>query len=104
MLKCTILLPIRYNDGEWVEEGHLASIRDELINLAGGLTYGGIHAGLWKDCAGKCIRDESESYFVCIDADKLNDLRAILQRAAFKLEQDCIYLDYHEVHLDLIRP
>ena len=103
MIKITILIPMAYNDKTSVSLGKIAEYLASITRLAGGFTtsksYG---AFLLSD--GKLQQDDLYEVWVVSEHELLFPMRAIARRIAIDLQQESVYLEWHDVNVEFIKP
>jgi hypothetical protein len=95
MIKATLIIPT------WNQE-YITDIIEKLASTFGGVTEHSSSYGHWIDEEGNFLRDQITQVFVVCNDNGLSKLRKIAQQLAKDLDQDCVYLDYHEVSMELI--
>lgn len=92
MVKRTIILPTRDNDGASLR-AEIAECRRELLSIAGGFTsYATL--GEWLGGDGARYRDRGRAFAVVLDAGADLELVSILPSWCARLRQAAIYTDF----------
>ena len=93
MIKCLLLLPTNYNDGQPVESGKVDSCLDRLDSLIGGHTVDGLCEGVYRMADGSYARDRNLKVWACVDESALPALRRLAGDFAVELGQESIYFE-----------
>ena len=105
MIKCTILIPTTYNNGSPVSHQLLANFRRRLADIFGGYTDAGLVKGAWRsgvNCP-MVVERNIELWVICDDR-KLVELRQFAALMADNLDQESVYLEWHETNVEFIQP
>jgi hypothetical protein len=100
LVECAFLVPlVRNSDRAPHQPAAWNALQDALFEAFGGssgpeLIYRSVRPvpGDYRDAGGERIADESWRYVVALPRRRLNDLRALLRRAANTFDQEAIYL------------
>ena len=103
MIKCTILIPTTFNNGEPVSPALLDIYRRQLADLCGGYTDAGLVTGAWVNGSSYSAYSERniELWVIC-ELGKLPQLREFASEIACDLKQKCVYLEWYEVNVEFI--
>ncbi len=104
MIKITILIPTAYNDKTPVEVGKIAQYLADTIKLAGGCTVDGRVNGSFLMDNGTLQQDNLYKIWVVCEHTLLQPIRAITRRIASDLQQESMYLEWHDVNVEFIKP
>jgi hypothetical protein len=105
MIKVTILVPIKDNNGQVIDPNEVGSCLYSILELCGGYTRSEPNlTGVWKDDKGKLYFDVMFSVMVCCEDEKLPALREIAACIAKVCKQECLYFDYQPITLEFITP
>ena len=102
MVKRTVVLPIRDNDGRRLT-AELAECERELLRVAGGFTKTA-SSGAWVGAGGRTYRDRSRQYSIVLDPGSDAELVAMLPDWARRLRQEAIYTDRAIVDVEFMGP
>jgi hypothetical protein len=69
----------------------VAAWEDEAIARFGAFTRVGMVTGVWTSTSGLVVTDESRCYLICVEASRLDDLRAFAAAACVTFDQECIF-------------
>ncbi len=101
-IRAIFLLPIKDNDGSALDQ-QVTSVQDALLVAFGGYTDLGFVKGSWRMREGEVSLDILARYCVTLEAGRLDELRAILQRFKTSTSQEFIYLEIQrDVDVELI--
>jgi len=103
MLKCTIILPVNYNDGKPITTLTLGYCLDGLLRIAGGYTLLPECIGAYRMDSGIVCHEPVTPVWVLVESDKLPDIKRWCQHVAETLEQECIYLEICVVDVHFVR-
>ena len=103
-IKFILLVPLRYNDGTEVSAETLQSIDDDLFILAGGYTVAGEVEGAWKMDDGTRQVDRCAQYWIVIDDDLIEELKALVSGLASLLGQEAMYLERVDGFVEFVEP
>lgn len=103
IIECSFLVPIRRNSNRRRHRPMMwALLTNALRRTFGGFSgprrifaFRGIDtvAGEWTDSrTGRTVKDQSRQFVVALPEEKLDDLRALLRKAAHSFDQEEIYL------------
>ena len=105
MIKVTILIPKYYNDGREVPGELTGKYLRTILELCGGYTQE-------HDCSGACLMSNGtiaieamlKVWVVFADAPsrKLDALGGLAKRIAADLDQEAVYFEWEEVHVEFI--
>lgn len=99
MLKVTVLLPVRDNQGERVPREIFREFESEVTQLAGGFTEDGIVKGEWVDEDGTIYRDRSRRYIIAANEEHLDGLREITTRTGSRIHQRTMYFEVSQTEI-----
>jgi len=102
MIKCLILLPTNYNNGQPVESGKIDSCLSRIGNLIGGYTVDGICHGVFRMADGSYARDTNLTVWACVEEVQVPALRRLAGDFAIELEQESIYFEQTEIAVEFI--
>ena len=103
MIKVTMLVPKSYNDGKPVEQSYHDSVAEWFVNRFGGVTVSEC-SGKYKMADGTVASDNMIAYSVCCEQGGLHDIGKVAKDIAIGLEQECIYIEHHDITMELIKP
>lgn len=104
MLKCTIMLPVNYNDGKSIAKDAMQICLDGLLRIAGGYTLLPECIGAYRMDSGAICQEPVTPVWVCVEPDKLPDIKRWCQHIAETLEQECVYLETCVVNINFLAP
>lgn len=102
LVRCTMLIPLRYNDGAPVPEAELRRIEDLLFDRFGGYTLAGRVRGAYRMADGTRADDESLVIWVAVPPARVEELRAEAARIAARLRQEAIYFERSAGQIDFV--
>jgi hypothetical protein len=91
--KYTILLPLKFNDGQDVPPEVLMEAIDALYLLSGGYTIEGTVEGAYKMRSGAKQTDKLLKVSVLITSDQAEKLKALVRSFCRRLDQECMWLE-----------
>ncbi len=94
LLRCTLLIPLRYNDGAAVPDSELRRIEDRLLERFDGYTIAGRVRGAYRMADGTRAEDESLVVWVAVPQLRVAELREEAARIAGDLRQESIYFEH----------
>ena len=103
MLKITVLIPTKYNDGSPIGPGVLKLLLSGLREITGGYTLDCIVEGRYTMDDGSIATDYSQKLWVVVDSDKLPAIREWAERVCICLKQESLYLEYQQTNVDFVR-
>jgi hypothetical protein len=104
MIKATMLVPTHYNDGSHVGDGYHVNVGLWFINKFGGVTIQHGLRGKYRMADGTIADDELVAYTVVCEQPGLYDLSKLAASIACGLQQESVYLDYHDCNVEFIKP
>lgn len=102
LVRCTLLIPLRYNDGTPVPDIELRTIEDRLFERFGGYTLAGRVRGTYRMPDGTKAADESLAVWVAIPVGRVAQLRAEAARIAARLGQETVYFERGGGQVDFV--
>jgi hypothetical protein len=102
--KCTILLPLAYNDGTPIPPAVLTDIQDRLYDRFGGYTMAGRVTGTYRMDDGTRANDESLVVWVAVPAERIDELRREAARICHLLRQETLYFEVSDAAVALVGP
>ena len=102
--KCTLLIPLSYNDGTPVPPEMLARIENRLYDRFGGYTIAGTVEGACRMADGTRAADRSRVLWVAVPADQIGDLRRMVADIARELRQESVYFEVSDAGVEFIGP
>ena len=103
MIKCLILLPTNYNDGQPVEPAKLENCLGRLDSLIGGHTVDGTCEGVYRMADGTYAHDTNLKVWACIEEKEIPGLRKLAGDFAVELGQESIYLEQTSTTVEFVR-
>ncbi len=104
MKKCILLLPTRFNDGSEIPPATIQRALREIDTAFDGHSIGGMCDGTYKMDDGTMSNDRSLIVWVAIDADRVEELKAMARRFAALLKQESLYFEVTDAEVELLRP
>jgi hypothetical protein len=104
MIKCILLIPLRYNDGTEVPEPVVSQVLDEIYDRFGGHSMAGIIQGAYRMANGRRADDQSIQLWVGIEKDQLPALERMARRFARMLKQESIWFEVTKSDVRLVKP
>jgi hypothetical protein len=104
LVKFTLLIPVRFNDGRQVPLPVIDNILDDLFDLAKGWTCLGKVTGAYQMQDGSKQLDESLCYWICVRRSKVAALKKLVGKFAAALEQECLFLEETGGKISFIAP
>jgi hypothetical protein len=102
MIKVTMLVPKNYNDGSPVDRLYHYNVARWFVNKFGGATVSEC-SGKYKMADGTIASDNMIAYSVCCEQGGLHDIGKVAKDIAIGLEQECIYIEHHDITMELIK-
>lgn len=102
MIKCTILIPTAYNDDRPVSVALLQGYRRKVAVLCGGYTDAGFVTGAWVEKNMPMQVERNIELWVVCEPTLLPQLRVLAGQIARDLEQDSVYLEWHETNIEFV--
>jgi hypothetical protein len=102
--KCTLLLPLAYNDGTPIPHAVLTEIQDRLYDRFGGYTMAGRVTGAYRMDNGAHANDESLVVWVAVPQDRINELRYEAACFCHLLRQETLYFEVSDAAVELVGP
>ncbi len=102
--KCTILIPLAYNDGTPVPGDVLVQIENRLYERFGGYTVAGTVDGAVRMADGTRANDRSLVLWVAVPAERIDELRHEVAVLARELRQESIYFEISDGSVELVAP
>jgi hypothetical protein len=102
LVRCTLLIPLRYNDGTPVPERELKRTESRLFDRFGGYTTAGRVRGAFRMADGTRAEDESLVIWVAVPATRVAELRAEAAWIAREMRQESIYFEHPAGTVELI--
>ena len=102
--KCTILIPLAYNDGTAVAPEVLASIKSRLFERFGGFTIAGTAEGTYRMADGSRADDRSLVLWVAVPPERVPELRGELAGFARELGQESMYFEVSGGTVEFVEP
>jgi hypothetical protein len=102
--KCTILLPLAYNDSTPIPPTVLTNIQDRLYDRFGGYTVVGRVTGAYRTDDGTRVNDESLVVWVAVPAERIDELRREAARICHVLRQESLYFEVSDAAVELVDP
>ncbi len=103
MIKITILIPTTYNDKTPVAFRKIAKYIYDIEKLAGGCTVDGKVYGFFETGDETTQDDDLIKVWVVGGYELLDPVRAIAREIAIDLDQESVYLEWHEVNVEFIK-
>ncbi len=103
MIKCLLLFPTSYNDGQPVEFTKLENCLGRLDSLIGGHTVDGTCEGVYRMDDGTMAREVCVKVWACVGEDRLPELRKLAGDFAVDLSQESIYFELTATTVEFIR-
>ncbi len=103
MIKCLILLPTNYNDGQPVEANKLDSCLTRLDATIGGHTVDGTCQGVFRMADGSFARDVNLKVWACVESGDVPTLRKLAGDFAIELGQESIYFEQTATTVEFVR-
>lgn len=97
-VKVTMLFPLLDNNGNPFDEETWSWWMDKVEEVLGDFTEMGLTKGDWRGYADQC-----RWIMAVIPKDRLNAVRSFLKEARERFKQKRMYLDFHPVHLELVK-
>jgi hypothetical protein len=97
MIKATLIIPTVVWNNDYI-----ASVVARLTKMCGGCTKHSPSYGYWIDSNGNLIHEQITQVFVTCEDSYLCSIKEIAKQVASDLNQDCVYLDWHECNMELI--
>lgn len=99
MIKYTVIFPIQYNDGRWVENDIIWDFEFEVVKIIGGISRRGIFRanakiyGKWKEPGSEILyQDQSLEFFIAMETEEqLKQVETVVQKYMKKLGQHSYY-------------
>lgn len=99
MIKYTVLFPIQYNDGRWVENRIIWDFEAEVTKIVGGISRRGFFKpnakiyGKWTEPGSEILyQDQSLEFFIAMETEEqLEQVETVVQKYMKKLGQHCYY-------------
>ncbi len=104
MIKITILIPTAYNDKTPVSLDKIAEYVDNIGKLAGGCTIDGKVHGYWEADDEIYQDDDLVKVWIVCEHTLLIPMRSIAKMIAADLEQESVYLEWHDVNVEFVKP
>lgn len=104
LIKFTLLIPIRFNDGANVPQSLLEEILDELYDLAKGWSHAGTVTGAYQMHDGSKQLDESMCVWVCVRRNQVAALKRLIGEIGSKLDQEFMFLEESGGKLNFVPP
>jgi len=104
MIKVTILVPTNYNDGRTVGQYYFDALDLWFASHFEGFAKQNGLFGCYNMSDGNLAKDSLISYSVVCDPSELYNLNRIAAKIATGLGQECIYLEWHDVNMELVKP
>ncbi len=104
MIKITILIPVTYNDKIPVSLEKLGEYVHNIEKIAHGCTVDGKVHGSFIDDNEVYQDDDLIKVWVVCEYTLLQPMRGIARRIAVELQQESVYLEWHEVDVEFIKP
>ncbi len=104
MIKITILIPTTYNDKMPVAFRKSAGYIYDIEKLADGCTIDGRVNGFFTAADGANRQDDLIKVWIAGEKKLLTPMRCIARRIAADLQQESVYLEWHEVNVEFIKP
>jgi hypothetical protein len=102
--KCTLLIPLAYNDGTAVPPTVLTSLQDRLFERFGGYTRAGTAEGAYRMADGSRADDRALVLWVAVPPNRVPDLRREVAGFARELRQESMYFEVSDAKVDFIPP
>lgn len=93
LVRCTLLIPMRHNDGTPVDRVELDRIESRLLEAFGGYTVAGTVRGAYRMADGTTARDVSLALWVAVPPARVGELRREAAGIARELRQESIYFE-----------
>ena len=103
MLKITVLLPTKYNDGTEVNQDVHDVCLNSLAAICGGYTHDGRVYGKYRMDSGEMVSDICNRVWVVVDSSKLSLLREWAESACRAFCQESLYFEYQQTNVEFIR-
>jgi hypothetical protein len=104
MIKCILLIPLRYNDGTEVAGPIISQALDEIYDRFGGYSILGTVRGAYRMAGGKRADDVSLQVQVALERDQVLVLEAMVARFAKVLKQESMWFEVTESDVRLVKP
>ncbi len=104
MIKITILIPLAYNDKTPVAFSKIAKYIFDIEKLADGCTIDSKVKGYFRAGNGTVQEDDSIKVWVVCELAFLQPMRSIAKMIAADLEQESVYLEWHDVNVEFTEP
>lgn len=102
--KCTLLIPLAYNDGTAVPPEVVKRIEDRLFGRFGGYTIAGTANGTYRMSDGTRAKDRSLVLWVAVPPNRVAELRREAAELARELRQESIYFEVSGAAVEFVEP
>ncbi|KKL14405.1 hypothetical protein LCGC14_2515970, partial [marine sediment metagenome] len=99
-----ILIPVAYNDKTPVPFAKGAEYIYDIGELTGGVTIDGRVSGFYEAVDGTRQQDDLIKVWIVGEHTLLQPMRAIAKWIATDLEQESVYLEWHDVNVEFVKP
>lgn len=103
MIKCLLLLPTNYNNGQPVESGKMDSCLSRLDSLLGGHTVDGTCQGVFRMSDGSYATDTNLKVWACVESADVPALRKLAGDFAIELGQESIYFEQTATTVEFVK-
>lgn len=104
LLKFVVLVPLRFNDGTQVPNDVILDFQEKLFLLGGGFTLAGTVEGAYLMADGKKQIDHSQTYWIGVPEDRIDELRTIVSELGDTLGQESMYLEHTGSRIEFVPP
>jgi hypothetical protein len=106
MKKCTFLVPLKYNTGDFVPQCDIDAVREKLMAMFSGFTelptVNGRYRSIGEDGNVKVYEDVMIPFVVICDKDQMIALRNYVRHLAVVFKQECMYFETCDVEVDYL--
>lgn len=104
MIKCILLIPLRYNDGTEVARQVIIRFMDGVYDKFGGISQAGKIRGVYRMADGSRAIDEMLEVWVGLEPDQVPALERMAAQLASTLHQESVWLEVGAADIRLVRP
>jgi len=101
LIKCTLIVPVTYNDGTPVSTRKLKGYCYTVTELSGGCTISKT-LGLFCMADGEYKSERGVAFSIVCNLDRLQKLRDFAWRIACELNQESVYLDWQDINVEFV--
>jgi hypothetical protein len=102
--KCTLLIPLAYNDGTAIPPTVLTSLQNRLFERFGGYTRAGTAEGTYRMADGSRADDRTLVLWVAVPPQRVPELRREVAGFARDLRQESMYFEVSDATVEFIAP